>query len=484
VKKAAVGKKRRWLFVRLALVVATAGSLFVFLVHKKERMLKECTRFLETSLSSRTDLRIRVDRIGGNFWGLVRIEGLRVEKPLPTGNRTIFSARQIRVRYRFLDFLSKTPQGGLDIFLDHPELHWAPGMHLRRPDFPFLVWMRDSLAMGRKSLVVQAKDMDFFFGEDGRKISGVQARYERDTLHLLVPFSHMTYENIDFSSNVEIDGRFVKGLDASRDEILGTVRTGGTVINWKPVSHESSMDFVFSREGLDITSSDIIGIEVFGGIDFTRDYDIDISAKTTNYPLSTISDLFTLGHGFAMPGVAEAEVRLEGSPWAPNMEGWFRIHDGGAGRRTFRTLDLHVQGVYPTVRVTDSHILMQDGTAMRFADTTLELGDILKDKTLERLIADAQQDTVVWGDWELSREESRNERSSDLVMERSLGEHARVHFRRYNDEEEYPNRRDSTSNEPRQMEVGFEYQLRSKDSVKVEMRDGDEVVLVERKVKF
>ncbi len=245
------------------------------------------------------------------------------------------------------------------------------------------------------------------------------------------------------------------------------------------------MDFVFSREGLDITSSDVVGVELSGRVDFTRDYEIDISAKTVNYPLSAVGDLFAFGRGgFSTPGVADAEVHLEGSPWAPNMEGRFRIRDGGVGSRTFRALDLHLQGVYPTVRVTDSRILMEDGTSMRFADTTLELSDLLKNKALERLISEAQQDTVVWGDWELSRTESRNERSSDFLMQRSLGERARVHFKKFNDEEDYPIRRDATGNEPRQMEVGFEYRLRSKDSVKLEVRDGDELVVVERKMKF
>jgi hypothetical protein len=483
-KKAVSGKKRRWLFVRLLLVAATAGGLFVFLVQKKERMLKECTRFFETSLSKQTDLHVTVDRIGGDILGLVRIQGVRVEEWLPTGNRTLFSAREIRVHYRFLDFLAKTPQGGVDILIDHPEVYWAPRVRLRRPDFPFLAWMRESFALGRKGVVVRAKDMDFFYGEGKKKISGVQARFERDKLSLVVPLSHISFDNLDFSSTIEIQGRLVRGLDSSRDEIHGTVSTGGTVVNWKPVLRESSMDFVFSREGLDITSSDVIGIEVLGRVDFTHDYELDISAKATHYPLSAVSDLLAFSRSFSMPGVADAEVHLQGSPWAPNMEGWFRIHEGWVGSRTFRALDLHVQGVYPTVRLTDSRILMEDGTTMRFADTALEIGDLLKNKTLERLIADAQQDTVVWGDWELSRAESRDERSSDFLMQRSLGDRARVHFRKYNEEEVYPNRRDSTGNEPRQMEVGFEYRLQSKDSVKLELRDGDELVVVERKMKF
>lgn len=482
--QAAAGRKRRWLIVRLALVAATAGALVVFLAHKKDRMLKECTRFLETSLSRQTDLRVTVDRIGGNVWGLVRIEGLRVEEPLPSGARTLFSAREVRVRYRFLDFLSKDPSGGVEVFVDRPEVHWAPGVRLRRPDFPFLAWMRDAFAPGRKGLTVLLKDMDFFYGADKRKIAGVQARLERDSLRLSVPFSHVAYGKFDFSSNVEIEGRFVRGADPSGDEIRGTVRTGGTVINWKPVSRESSLDFVFSRQGFEATSSDVLGVEVLGKVDFTRDYQLDMTAKAADYPLTVLGDLLALGHGFSMPGVADAEVTLKGSPWSPAMEGWFRIRDGWIGRRTFRALDIHVQGVYPTVRVTDSRILMEDGTAMRFADTTLEFGDLLKDKTLERLIADAQQDTVVWGDWELSRAESRDERSSDFLMQRSLGERARVHFRKYNEEQQYPNRRDSTGNDPRQMEVGFEYRLRSQDSLKLELRDGDEVVVVERKLKF
>ena len=121
---------------------------------------------------------------------------------------------------------------------------------------------------------------------------------------------------------------------------------------------------------------------------------------------------------------------------------------------------------------------MPDESTMRFADKTIEAGELFKEKTYEALVAEAQQETVVWGDWEFSRSKDANE-SSGLLMERSLGDNTKVHFTKF-----YEGFADQERTNEKQMEVGFEYRLRSKDSLKLELRDDEEFVGVERKMKF
>jgi hypothetical protein len=145
-------------------------------------------------------------------------------------------------------------------------------------------------------------------------------------------------------------------------------------------------------------------------------------------------------------------------------------------------MDVNLEGVYPTLRLENSRMLMDDGTVMRFADTSIEARDLFQESTYQTLIADAQQDSVVWGDWEISRTPNDGEQS-DFLMERAFGDNARVHFKRSNAEQEVP-AATGQRREENQMEVGFEYRLKSKDSVKFSLREGEEFVGVERKLKF
>ena len=64
-------------------------------------------------------------------------------------------------------------------------------------------------------------------------------------------------------------------------------------------------------------------------------------------------------------------------------------------------------------------------------------------------------------------------------MQRSLGEKANVHFTKYGAQDQ-----PVESNEPKDMEVGLEYKLRKKESLKLELRDEEEFVGIERKTRF
>ena len=66
----------------------------------------------------------------------------------------------------------------------------------------------------------------------------------------------------------------------------------------------------------------------------------------------------------------------------------------------------------------------------------------------------------------------------EILMQKSFGDKASLNFRKFKDEEVI------SSDEPHDMQVGFEYRLRSKDSLKMEFRDQEQFVGVERKMKF
>ena len=176
----------------------------------------------------------------------------------------------------------------------------------------------------------------------------------------------------------------------------------------------------------------------------------------------------------------DLDARFQGHWDALNLDAYARITGGRTSSNRFQSMDLHVSGVYPTVQLSDSRILMDDGSTTRFADKTLEFRELFSSGLYQSLVSGEDQDTVVMGDWKFKRPTDEGD-LPEFTAQRSFGKHASLHVTKFNEASEET----LDSPENRNTEVGFEYRLKGKDSLKVEMRGEDEkFVGVERKMSF
>jgi len=475
--------RKRALLIRLLLVALVAGAVVWVLKAKRETILRECTAFFESAISRRTDLAVRLGRVRGNLPGRIVFESFEIAEPPEAGGRVFFRCKELQVRYSLLDLLSKSAPPRIEIVAHGAEIWWAPHLALRHPDLPFLGWMRQWASGSRSPLSLRADGLRLLVGDERRAFEGISLAYRDNGFRIEVPLRHLDILGSDVSSTVVVEGAFEMGPDPRQDTIGGRIMTEGTVVDWAPLPRESAFDFILSREAFRLTSSDLLGgarleAEIRpGDVDALR-----LSLEGENYALSNLDPFFAPAKGLSIPGKAGFQFRLGGSFWAPSVEGRLLVRDGRIGDKPFKALELNFSGVYPTLRLEGSRMLLEDGTAMRFADDILEVRELFSEKTYRSLVSAAQQDTVVWGDWELSRAVRDGERS-DLLMQRSLGDNARVQFRRTNEEREVPRYEDEDLDAPG-MSVGFEYRLQSKSALKLEFREDEEFVGVERKMKF
>lgn len=114
---------------------------------------------------------------------------------------------------------------------------------------------------------------------------------------------------------------------------------------------------------------------------------------------------------------------------------------------------------------------------MRFADESIEVGELFLQETYQGLASRSLQETVVWGDWELSRGRDASERP-EVLIERELSGNTRAYFRKFAYEDSID------PFDPKDTEVGLEYRIRAKDSLKIGVRDDEEFIGVERKMNF
>lgn len=472
-------QRRRWLAVLLL-----AGAACVFFVGVRGRtdaLLQEGARRIVAGLSSGWDYRVEIGRVSGDGWGRIVIEDLRIREPwMPEGRDTLLRAERVELRYRFLDFLSKRFNSSLEVVVRHPVVSWNPRVSLRKPDFPFLRWFERWALSRRDKIRVRVENFVFLLHGDQIAFSEVHLEYDRDRLLARVPLRHLSLGGADVSTELQVDAKYWTGGGLQADRLTGQIRTEGTIINWKPLPSESAIDFEFGSEGIRLSSVQLVGgLTASGQVDFRNDYELELRLEAERYPLSNLEAFFSSLADPASPTKIDLRAEFRGAILAPHVEASARIYDGWIGRKAFKALDLHAEGVYPTVQLSGSKILLEDETTMRFADAVLEVRELFQGQTYRTLVSSAQQSVVVWGDWELSRPSDRDA-PQELLMQRSLGDRAKLQVKKLYSDESLENQDEFG----RQLQVGFEYQLLPKDSLKFEVRDDEEFVGVERKLKF
>ena len=456
-----------------------AGCLWLAQL-KKDRLIAEASLFFQKTLSQATQLDVKIEKTSGDLTGFVKFEGVTVQDPAaPPDNRTLFTAKEIHFQYRFLDFLSKKFNSKIEVYVFSPVVHWRPQTGLRGQALPLLAWMKQWAVSQKKNLRIRIRDLEFTLGHGAEPLRGIQVDYRDNTFSLQVPLRHLDVIGADLSSVLNVSGAFEEGIFGGEDSLRGSVTTEASVVNWTPLPYESHFDYIASEKGVFITASDFLGgIEWTGGIDFESNYEVKHRVRARNYPLANLSPFVQAAQKVILPGRLDLEARFEGMPLAPHVEASARIYDGWIGNDTFKALDVHVDGIYPTLRLKDSRILLQDGGSMRFPEKTLEIRELFSGKTFVDLVKHADQDTMVWGDWQIQRPEDNE--VPQLKLQKSFGENANLHIKKYPEEE----RRETDPTKAKDMEVSFEFRLRSEDWVKLELRDEEKFVGVERKWQF
>lgn len=428
-------------------------------------------------------LELKIGRVSGNWLGFINLQNVEFRAPwLPAGNQTLFTAKSIQFRYRFLDFLSKTFDSKLILLVDRPEIHLMPIPSLRSKNrVPILQWMKEWAFAQRRNIYVEIKNLKIVYDFDKKELKGIDARFDNNRIWATIPLDHLNLFDSDITTTIEVTGEFTLETFTRRDFIRGEIKTNRSVVNWSPLPWEFNLSYAIDRDSIEIESNDFLGgMELTGRLDVAREETIRLSLKASNYAVSNLAVFFKMDKNVNSPIHMDLDLRASGNFYTPLVQARARVYDGWVAKKAFKALEINLEGIYPTVKMSGSRILIEGGQTMRLADKTFEISELFHADTYKVLVSEASQDNVVLGDWEFSRPKNLSE-EPDFVLKKLLGDNAKVHFRRYNESQPVY---DPDPSERKQVEVGLEYKLQSKDSLKVELRENEEIVGVERKLRF
>ncbi len=475
--------RRRKLFIKLAVFLVFLCGTFFFLKHKKEMVVREGTQFLQRLLSRETEFDIKVGRITGKLSGVVRFEDVRLEDPSqPGGMKLLLRAKRIEIHYRLRDlFMKQFANSKVTVRVIEPEIVWLERDERakRRPELS--KWLKEWGMAQRQYVRLEVRDLKIVEPSgEGTLFSEIQLDYADDAFRLHLPVRHLSLGGHDVSTEFIVKGLFKPGAGELLPSISGEISTQGTIVNWSPLPWEALFTYVLSPARFEIESQELLGgFHVAGSVDFLTNDDLQFSLETEQYPLEDLTP-FLRHTGKKPEGRLDLDARVKGSPSAPNLEVYATITGGRSGPNHYRSLNLYVEGVYPTLRLSDSRVLFEDGKMMRFADQNVEFADLFDESLYSKWISGQDQDTLILGKWEFSRPGERDEKQ-EFSMQRSFGKRASLNVRKANAFDEAK----LDSPEKDDMQVGFEYRLLSKDTLKVEARsEDDRYVGVEHKMSF
>ncbi len=472
--------------LKLVVVLVVLAAAIFFIRIKKDTLVREGATFLQTMLSRETKLGIHIGKISGRVTGVIRFEDVTLEDPgLPEGLRVLFRAKRVEFRYRLWEFLTKNFQAKIIVNVTDPELYWRPNMQHRNDAPPFFYGLRDFLFTQRDRLNLHVKNLTLFTGTEGLVFPSIGMDYENDHFRIDVPLRHFQFGENDINTELKWRGHFKWGLLRSGDKLVGEMYTEGSVVNTQPLPWESRFNYTLTRDVLRLDKSTFLGgFELTGEAHFSDIDTADLSLRAKEYPIKNLEQFLGRGESNAYDGQLSMEARFRGPLDQLATEVNARLDGGRIGNGHFRSMTLHASGVYPTLTLSDSHLLMEDGTQMRFADQTVEFKQLFSTRTYRALITGTSQDNVSLGDWGFRRPIDENQQS-EFLMEHSLGERARVQLRKYNETEQDRRVLEPAEQRDRQdMEVGFEFHLRPEDKLKYTVREDEQFVGVERKMSF
>jgi hypothetical protein len=463
---------RRKLAVGILAVVLAVGALGVFIyVNSRQGILAERFRiYLTERLSESFGLEVQIGTISGDVWGTVSLRDVRISMPNPSAPAlTIFTCGEIRFRYTLLDFLRQNFTGWFDVILNKPVFYANAPFGARAPEAHSVeIFSGLTQRVHQTARLIIHDGTIAWLGQEGT-LSGIDGMIANRSFDLTITLNHLKMGNFDATTTLVVDGQLAGDDSTHALHLVGSAATRGTVINWKPLPSESRMHFDLSRDTLKIWDSEILGgIAVEGSIGHTSRQEVDLTFTAKGYPLKEMHDIFSFSGSQAIGGQMTGKLRIAGAVTEPRLIGECVIGGNDAPGSRFKAMQLFFEGIYPQVKISRSQMILSNGNAMQFSsEQEIGLFELFNADTYERLIARSEQRTVTWHDWTLYREGEKD----SLSMERPLdgGTNAA-------EKEDSGSEGDEAS--------GLDTLFGGKESFKVELKDDEQILALQKKSQF
>ncbi|MCK4423459.1 MAG: hypothetical protein KAV18_05245 [Candidatus Omnitrophica bacterium] len=295
----------------------------------------------------------------------------------------------------------------------------------------------------------------------------LEGSYNREQIKANVQIEHFQIYNSDLVCHFNLEA-ILEGQEKYKI-LKGKLHSDYTVLNHNPFSEFESLFAVdLPRRKLFIEKL-VIGGNYYmqGAIGLLPDYLMDIDLDIRNAPMEHITMLSPQKPGWNLGDRYSGSLRITGPALKPFCKGRLTAGKGRIRDMPYDSIEVNLAGEYPRLHLDDSKIYKEEGRIGIVGALNFQAKNLFQDV---RLVVSGNMAVLGW--------DIKRRPYSDLIeMDRDLGEELKIGFRAYLEDE-------TLYEQQSENEMELELKVDESQSLKMRIRDDEELLGYEHSIKF
>lgn len=174
--------------------------------------------------------------------------------------------------------------------------------------------------------------------------------------NLNVALRHFKLGRADILTDFQTTGFLAYSKDGKLNILKGKAYTQRTLLNLKPVQ-EFQIEYEFHKDRLKIDSFVWTDMKITGFIQLKPGYPVDLTLVINNTELSSLMELFGIdAKALGSEGNVSGNFRIKGPLAEASIKGRLTAAKGKVSRIEFTSARLNLEGNWPVLRFSDSYI--------------------------------------------------------------------------------------------------------------------------------
>ncbi|UCB56823.1 MAG: hypothetical protein JSV30_06420 [Candidatus Omnitrophota bacterium] len=343
---------------------------------------------------------------------------------------------------------------------------------------PLLKDLEGKLLLGQKGLTFEEISGSFKGGP--RQALKLHGEATEEALTLTANLERSSFGSLDVLTNLNLTLDKKLNLYDDSAKTCGRLTTYGSVLNKQPFP-ELNASFEIQDGKLRILTCSLgDSYDLRGIIGLSAPYEANLSLNFNQAaPHEFISRLGPLSKGARaqlgvggqpdFSGLVNGLIKASGPLKRPRIEGCLEVMEGHIGDLDFASADINIKGRYPRLFVVDSRICREDGFFIMEGE--MDFSNLAGQKVLD--IKFKSDKGMLWQGWDITRNSD-----NDVHASKSIAEDVKVTFDSFME-----GTRDNLENDYTN-ELGLECRIFGDKLLRLRLRKEEEILGVERKIRF
>lgn len=285
-------------------------------------------------------------------------------------------------------------------------------------------------------------------------------------------FNHIGLGRTDLQSQLDCEIAFL-----DNGSLQGKIKSSGTILDYRPFK-ELEGEFSVEQSVLKIARLNLgQDYNLSGFFNLGSPYEMDLALNINDSNLSQLLLISDTDSDSAIRGKISGQIKTKGPLANPVTIARLECTKGNLGNLDYESMNINLNGTGSLLKVADSRILRKKG----YIDLSgeVDLKKLWSQRPAEGLAWSCGNEAIVWEGWNIIKEAN----SKELEMKKGIGREKEfmVTFKSYlNDEQSWQDSEGHNQDEA----IGVEYSLDDAKSVKMQLKNNEEVFSLEHKVRF